>query len=71
MATGGTREILSTPESGVLVEDADALGPALGRLVGDPAFRARIVAGAHERARAYAPEVLAPRYEAVYRRLAQ
>jgi glycosyltransferase involved in cell wall biosynthesis len=71
MATGGTREILSTPDSGLVVEAAADLGPALGRLVGDDALRRRIIEGARERARAFSPEVLVPRYEAVYRRLAE
>jgi glycogen synthase len=69
MATGGTREILSTPESGLVAESAGDLGPALGQLVGDPVLRRRIADGARERARAFSPEVLVPRYEAVYRRL--
>jgi glycosyltransferase involved in cell wall biosynthesis len=71
MATGGTREILSAPDSGVLVETAAELGPALADLIGNEALRARIVEGARERARAYSPEMLVPRYEAVYQRLAR
>ena len=70
MATGGTREILSTPDSGLVADAAADLGPALGRLVGDDALRRLIVEGARERARVFSPEVLVPRYEAVYRRLA-
>jgi glycosyltransferase involved in cell wall biosynthesis len=70
MATGGTREILVDGESGVLVSEAAALGDAVARLVGDDALRSRIVAGARERARAFSPQALVPRYEAVYRRLA-
>jgi glycogen(starch) synthase len=69
MATGGTREILSTPDSGLVAEDAGDLGPALGRLVGDQALRERIVEGARERARAFSPETLIPKYEAIYSRL--
>jgi glycogen synthase len=69
MATGGTREILSSPDSGLVVEDVAALAPALASLVGDQALRSRIIEGARERARAYSPETLVPRYEAVYRRL--
>jgi glycosyltransferase involved in cell wall biosynthesis len=71
MATGGTREIISAPDSGVLVETAAELGPALADLIGNEALRARIVEGARERARAYSPEMLVPRYEAVYQRLAR
>lgn len=69
MATGGTREILSTPDSGVVAEVAADLGPALGQLVADDALRRRIADGARERARAFSPETLIPRYEAVYERL--
>lgn len=69
MDTGGTREILVDGESGLIVPDAAALGATLGRLVHDEALQARLRAGALERARAFAPERLVPRYEAVYRRL--
>jgi glycosyltransferase involved in cell wall biosynthesis len=70
MATGGTREILIDGESGLVVADVAALGDAVGRLAGDPALRQRIVEGARDRSRAFAPAALVPRYEAVYRRLA-
>jgi hypothetical protein len=46
-----------------------ALGEAVGRLVADEALRARLAAGARDRARAFAPDSLIPRYEAAYRRL--
>jgi glycosyltransferase involved in cell wall biosynthesis len=69
MDTGGTREILEDGASGLLVRDAAGLGEAVARLVSDPALRRRIGDGARERARAFAPEVLVPRYEDVYRRL--
>jgi glycogen synthase len=68
MDTGGTREIL-TGESGLLVADAAGLGEAVARLAGDNALRARVGEAARQRARAFAPEVLIPRYEAVYRTL--
>ncbi|MFI5183057.1 MAG: glycosyltransferase family 4 protein [Vicinamibacteria bacterium] len=71
MATGGTREILSTPDCGVVADVAADLGPAVGSLVGDDALRRRIVEGARERAHAFSPEMLVPRYEAVYRGLAE
>jgi glycogen synthase len=70
MATGGTREILVDGESGLIVAQAAELGGAVARLVGDDALRGRIVEGARERARAFGPEALIPRYEAVYRSLA-
>lgn len=69
METGGTREILSDGESGLLVRDAEGLGDAVARIVHDEALRARLRDGARERARDFSPEVLLPRYEAVYRRL--
>jgi glycogen(starch) synthase len=69
METGGTTEILG-PGGGLLVRDAEALGDALRRIVSEPALRDDLRAAARERARAYAPAALVPRYEAVYRRLA-
>jgi glycosyltransferase involved in cell wall biosynthesis len=69
MDTGGTREILGDGESGLLVGDVPALGAAVARLVHDAALRGRIAEAARERARAFSPEALTPRYEAVYRRM--
>jgi glycogen synthase len=69
MDTGGTREILEEGTSGLLVGDAAALADAVARLAGDPSLRARISEGARVRARAFSPETLLPRYEAVYRGL--
>jgi glycosyltransferase involved in cell wall biosynthesis len=69
METGGTREIL-TGESGLLVPDAASLGEAVGRLAGDAALRARLSDAARDRAQAFGPGTLVPRYEVVYRRLA-
>jgi len=69
MDTGGTREILEHDRSGLVVGDGDGLAAAVARLAADPALRARIREGARERARAFSPEALVPRYEAVYRRL--
>jgi glycogen(starch) synthase len=69
MNTGGTGEILVDGESGLVVSRAAELGDAVARLVGDTALHARLVEGARERARAYSPEALIPRYEEVYRRL--
>jgi glycosyltransferase involved in cell wall biosynthesis len=69
METGGTAEILA-PGGGLLVRDAGALADALARIVGETGLRDDLRAAARERARAYAPETLVPRYEAVYRRLA-
>ena len=69
METGGTTEILG-PGGGLLVRDAEALGDALRRIVTDPVLRDDLRGAARERAGAYAPAALVPRYEAVYRRLA-
>lgn len=69
MDTGGTREILGDGEGGLLVDDAEALGAAVALLAGDAALRRRTAEAGRARARAFSPEALAPRYEAVYRRL--
>ncbi len=69
MDTGGTREILADGECGLIVRDTATLADAVARLAADPALRARIADGARERAHAYAPATLVPRYEAVYRSL--
>ncbi len=69
METGGTREIVEHDASGLLVQDAGGLAEAVGRIARDDTLRERLSAGARERARAFAPEALLPRYEAVYRRL--
>jgi glycogen(starch) synthase len=69
METGGTREILVDGESGLLVRDPAGLAEAVARLAADEPLRARLSAGARERARAFSPPALVPRYEAVYRRL--
>jgi glycosyltransferase involved in cell wall biosynthesis len=70
METGGTREILREEEGGLLVADAAGLADALARLDREPGLRGRLAEAARERARAFSPEVLIPRYETVYRRLA-
>lgn len=69
MRTGGTPEILTHEEDGLLCADTDELGDALARLADDDSLRRRLADGALERARAFAPDVLVPRYEAVYKRL--
>ena len=68
MDTGGTAEIL-LDGSGLLAGDVPGLGAALGRLLGDAALRRETSERARARSRAFAPEALVPRYEAVYRRL--
>jgi glycogen(starch) synthase len=69
MSTGGTPEILTHDESGLLVDGVSELASAVAHLASDPALRRRLSEGARERARAFSPEVLTPRYEAVYRGL--
>jgi glycosyltransferase involved in cell wall biosynthesis len=68
MDTGGTGEILREG-SGLLATDVRGLGEALGRLLGDPVLRRDTSERARERACAFAPEALVPRYLDVYRRL--
>jgi glycosyltransferase involved in cell wall biosynthesis len=68
MDTGGTGEILKGG-SGLLATGTRELGDALARLLGNAALRRETAERARERARAFAPETLVPRYEEVYRRL--
>ncbi len=69
METGGTAEILG-PGGGLLVRDVEGLADALSRIVGQPGLREELHGAARQRAEAYSPAALVPRYEAVYRRLA-
>lgn len=68
MDTGGTGEILREG-SGLLATDVHGLGEALARLLGDARLRQQTAERARERARAFSPEALVPRYLDVYRRL--
>ncbi|MGY1708784.1 glycosyltransferase [Geodermatophilus sp. SYSU D00758] len=70
-AVGGIPEVVRDGETGLLVPpgDVDALAAALDRLAGDPRLRARLAAGARERAAAYAWPALATRVAAVYGRV--
>ncbi len=67
MDTGGTGELVEDGVSGLLAGDVTGLGDALGRIVHDASVRARLTEGALFRARAFSPEALVPRYEALYR----
>ncbi len=67
MDTGGTSELIEDDVSGLLARNIDQLGEALGRIVHDPLVRTRLKEGAAIRARAFSPETLIPRYEALYR----
>ncbi|MBA5226137.1 glycosyltransferase family 4 protein [Streptomyces griseoaurantiacus] len=59
------RDGLLTPLSG----DADALADALKRLIADEPLRRRLGAAAREKARAYAPDAIAARYETLFEEL--
>ena len=65
---GGLPEAVSDGESGLLVEpgDAEALAGALDRLVGDPALRDRLGAGARVRVEEFSAPAVVPRYETAY-----
>jgi glycosyltransferase involved in cell wall biosynthesis len=67
MDTGGTSELIEDGVSGLLASNVAQLGDALGRIVHDAPVRARLTEGALARARAFSPEALVPRYEALYR----
>lgn len=71
-AVGGIPEVLQSGESGVLVPpgDADAIARAIESLTSDPARRLRLGQTALIRARElFSPDVIVPRYEALYRRV--
>lgn len=67
MDTGGTSELIEDGRSGLLARNHDELGDALGRIVHDAAVRSRLIEGARDRATAFSPDRLIPRYEAIYR----
>jgi glycosyltransferase involved in cell wall biosynthesis len=69
MDTGGTREIVGASDAALVVPDVAGLADAVAQLTGDAALRRRMGEAARARALAFSPEVLIPRYEAVYRRL--
>lgn len=69
MDTGGTSELIENEISGLLAGSVEELGDALGRIVHDSAVRSRLAEGAGQRSRAFSPEALIPRYEALYRGL--
>ncbi|MDQ0787467.1 glycosyltransferase family 4 protein [Streptomyces sp. B3I8] len=64
---GHERDGLLTPLSG----DADALADALKRLIADEPLRRRLGEAARDKARAYAPDAIAARYETLFEELAQ
>ena len=68
-AIGGIPEIVHDRREALLVEpgDAAALASALEAIVDDGALRERLAVNARLRARAFTPEEVVPRFEAVYR----
>jgi glycosyltransferase involved in cell wall biosynthesis len=71
-ASPGTRAIVNSEADGLLVEqhDSAAVAGALDRVLSDAAFRARLSAAAHERARAFAVGAVADAYDRLFQRLA-
>jgi glycosyltransferase involved in cell wall biosynthesis len=71
--TGGSAEYLREGENCLLVApgDAQALAAAVARLAGDPALRARLVAGGRETAARFTEAALASRLVAEVQALAQ
>lgn len=71
---GGIPEVVEDGVSGVLVPfgDAGSLALAVAGLIADPARRMALGRAAQLRAREhFSPEVIVPRYEALYRRVCQ
>lgn len=70
MPTGGTPDIVADGVTGVLAATPRAFASRLAVLLGDPAERRRLGAAAQASARErFGVQALAPRYEALYRRL--
>jgi glycosyltransferase involved in cell wall biosynthesis len=65
---GGLKDVVVDGETGYLVRpgDSGSLRVALRELVGDPALREQMGRAAVERARAFAPDAIVPRFEAAY-----
>jgi glycosyltransferase involved in cell wall biosynthesis len=68
---GGTREVITDGQDGILVEkgDVDGLVEALGALAADPGRRVRLGEAARRRADDFSPERLAEQTGSLYRRL--
>lgn len=72
MNTGGTADIVVHGETGLLFENAVALGDGVGRLRRDPALRRRLGEAAAQRvARHFDSAAVAARVEALYEELCQ
>lgn len=70
---GGLSDIVSHGETGILVPpgDIDALRDAMQCLIADPALRQRMGAAGKERVRHFFASAVVPRYEQIYRELAE
>ena len=66
MDTGGTAELIQHGTSGLLAQSVEDLGDALARIVDDSRMRAHLKEGARQRARAFSPEMLVPKYISLY-----
>jgi phosphatidylinositol alpha-mannosyltransferase len=68
----GYREVVRDDVDGLLVPpgDPEALAGALRRVLGEPALAERLAAAGLERARTFSWDVIVPRIEAVYERVA-
>jgi glycosyltransferase involved in cell wall biosynthesis len=71
-AVGGTGEIITSGENGILVPRGDgaALAQAVASLAGNPTLRRRLGSAAQQRAREYSPALLTERTASLYLRLA-
>ncbi len=70
LAVGGNADIIRDGESGVLVAEAAELGPALARLLAEPARRASMTTAAQAQIASHFSEgVVVPQVEALYRAL--
>ncbi len=72
MDTGGTRDIISNGETGLLSRNPEALGDDVARLARDPALRARLGLAARDATeRRFGTRGVVNRIEALYRELAK
>jgi glycosyltransferase involved in cell wall biosynthesis len=69
--TGGVPEVVSNGKTGLLVPpaDAEALGAAVGRVLGDPALARRLGEAGRARAATFGFDRMMHGYQAVYQQL--
>jgi len=67
-ALGGPMDLIEPERTGLLVQPGNvaALAAAMQRLIDDPALTERLGAAARERVKRFTPEVVIPRFEAMY-----